>query len=117
MKRSNRLRAVLPLVVLGLVLSGCGNDEDEVVDDLPPDTGQEEPTPAEDDPTPEDEPTPTPTPAPAPNGETYEVQSGDTLSAIAERFGTTIDALVEANELDDPDAIFPGDELVIPVDD
>jgi len=39
--------------------------------------------------TPEPTPTPAPTPAPAPTPVTYIVQQGDTLNAIAARFGTT----------------------------
>ena len=63
--------------------------------------------------------TPAPTPAltaaptPAPQ-QTYVVAQGDTLAAIAERFGTTVGALQEANEIDDPDEIFVGQVLLIP---
>lgn len=45
---------------------------------------------------------------------TYTVQAGDTLSAIARRFGTTVEAIVAANNLTDPDLIQVGQELVIP---
>jgi LysM repeat protein len=38
-------------------------------------------------------------PAPAPAGSTYTVQPGDTLFSIAQRFGTTVDALKAANGL------------------
>jgi len=44
----------------------------------------------------------------------YTVQVGDTVWAIADRFGVTPDALVEANELSEPDRLQPGQELVIP---
>jgi LysM repeat protein len=44
----------------------------------------------------------------------YRVRSGDTLSGIAQRFGTTVDALVEANGIENPDLIFPGQRLLIP---
>lgn len=43
------------------------------------------------------------------------VAEGDTLDAIAARFGTSVDALVQANGLPSPDAIEPGQELIIPV--
>jgi LysM repeat protein len=36
---------------------------------------------------------------------TYTVQPGDILSAIAERFGTTVEALARANDIADPDRI------------
>lgn len=55
-----------------------------------------------------------PTTAPAPAVTTYEVQRGDTLSAIAQRFGTTVDALVAANGLADPDVLAVGQVLAIP---
>lgn len=52
---------------------------------------------------------------PAPRGEvTYLVEAGDTLSAIAERFETTVGAIMEANDLTDPTLIFSGQELTIP---
>jgi LCP family protein required for cell wall assembly len=43
----------------------------------------------------------------------YEVQPGDTLSAIAARFGVTLEALMAANNLSGYD-IYPGQSLVIP---
>jgi LysM repeat protein len=42
------------------------------------------------------------------------VQEGDTLAAIAERFGSTVSALQEANGIEDPDEIVIGQRLVIP---
>lgn len=47
---------------------------------------------------------------------TYEVQAGDTLSLIALRYGVTVDELVQANGLADPDRIYIGQVLVIPRD-
>jgi len=47
-------------------------------------------------------------------GQTYVVESGDTLSAIAARFDTTVRAIVRANDLTDPDVIDVGQELTIP---
>jgi soluble lytic murein transglycosylase-like protein len=44
----------------------------------------------------------------------YEVQPGDTLTAIAAREGVTIGALAAANELADPDHIRVGQQLEIP---
>ncbi|MFQ3663461.1 MAG: LysM domain-containing protein [Chloroflexaceae bacterium] len=44
----------------------------------------------------------------------YTVQPGDTLSAIAERFDTTVDELVVANGLTDPNALQTGQTLLIP---
>lgn len=46
--------------------------------------------------------------------ETYTVRLGDTLGAVAERFGTTVTALVRINHLVDPDFIYVGELLSIP---
>ena len=48
------------------------------------------------------------------NGEqTYVVKSGDTLSGIAQRFGTTVDSLVKKNNIENPNLIYPGQVLKI----
>lgn len=44
----------------------------------------------------------------------YEVQRGDTLREIAAEHGTTIQAIVEANDIRNPDVIYVGQRLVIP---
>ncbi|HYG59036.1 MAG TPA: PQQ-binding-like beta-propeller repeat protein, partial [Symbiobacteriaceae bacterium] len=44
----------------------------------------------------------------------YFVQRGETLYAIAKRYQTTVHAIVVANRLEDPNAICPGQALVIP---
>ncbi len=49
-----------------------------------------------------------------PAGPVYVVQSGDTLWAIAQRFGVSLDALVSANHLSDANSLKAGDQLVIP---
>jgi nucleoid-associated protein YgaU len=50
------------------------------------------------------------------SGSTYTVQSGDTLSKIGGNYGVSWQQIFEANrdKLDDPDKIFPGQELTIP---
>ncbi len=74
----------------------------------------------------EDEPTSTSVPpVVAPSGsltitatpgstERYIVQRGDTLFIIAQRYGTTVAALVQANNLSNPDRLSIGQELIIP---
>ena len=53
-----------------------------------------------------------PNPGPNPgNPKTYTVQSGDTLSGIAERFGTTWQNLAQINQLSNPDVINVGQVL------
>lgn len=61
-------------------------------------------------------PTPTPSPAAPASGESeiYVVEPGDSLLVIAGRFGLTLDALMQANNLTDPDFVFVGQRLVIP---
>jgi LysM repeat protein len=55
-----------------------------------------------------------PTPvAPASGVLTYTVQPGDTLARLATRYGVTVDALVEANEIEDRDLIRVGQVLLI----
>ena len=45
---------------------------------------------------------------------TYIVVSGDTLSAIARRFGTTVDAICKLNNISNPNVIYVGQVLNIP---
>ncbi len=55
---------------------------------------------------------PSPLPSAPPVG--YEVQPGDTLVDIAARFGTTVEALVQLNGLEDPNVILYGSTLNVP---
>lgn len=52
-------------------------------------------------------------PKPAAGG-SYTVKAGDTLSGIAEKYDTTVAALVKANGIDDADVIQVGQKLVVP---
>jgi LysM repeat protein len=52
-------------------------------------------------------------PSPTPAG-LYVVQQGDTLGGLAEDFGTTVEDLMAANGLTDPNAIQAGQTLLIP---
>jgi LysM repeat protein len=104
---ATRRSAILAVcLAFALGLSGCSRESDA------------EPTSTPDDrfvvvtPTPG---TPTPkTPTPLAGEERYVVQPGDSLSSIAAKFGTTQEALQEANGIEDPNSISVGQELIIP---
>jgi LysM repeat protein len=65
--------------------------------------------------TPAATPTPGPSPTPQPSQFTeYSVQQGDTLSSIAQRFGTTADELARINALTNPNTLDIGQKLKIP---
>lgn len=47
-------------------------------------------------------------------GQVHTVQSGDTLFAIAGQYGSSVDAIMGANGLTDPDYLYVGQQLTIP---
>ena len=55
-----------------------------------------------------------PAPSPSPQYITYVIQPGDTLSGIAQRYGTTVSALTQLNGISDPDKIYAGNTLKVP---
>lgn len=59
-------------------------------------------------------PTVTAMPEPTATLHSYQVQAGDNLTAIARRFGVTVEALMAANAISNPNRIMPGDVLIIP---
>ncbi len=97
----------------GIVTVGVGDD-----DDTPGPTSEPTPTPTSVAETPASS-TPTPSPVPAgpstANGVYYTVQPGENLFRIALRYGTTVNAIVAANDLPDQDAVQAGQTLLIPV--
>jgi len=53
---------------------------------------------------------------PPPPGRIYIVQPGDTMFSIAQRFGVSVQALIQANpQIPDPNVITPGMRIFIPV--
>jgi LysM repeat protein len=48
-----------------------------------------------------------------PSERTVTVQSGDSLSKIAKRYDTSVESLMADNDIDDPNTIFVGQELVV----
>ena len=57
--------------------------------------------------------TPTPTLTPSPTPFVYTIKTGDTLSAIAKKYDTTVEALMEANNIGDATNIKAGTKLTI----
>ncbi len=49
-----------------------------------------------------------------PGAQLYVVQNGDVLGAIATRFGVSVNAIMRANNMDNPDVLSLGQELIIP---
>lgn len=102
------LMASLLLLAAGLVSVACGGSPD---DRGPPDLSKVATATL---------PNPLPEPvivgeiSPAPQGATYIVQAGDSLSDIAGRFGTTVEAIAEANGIADPTRLEVGQVLTIP---
>ena len=78
----------------------------------PTDTGTSTPSPAR---SPQSSASAGASSTPRSSSTTYVVQRGDILSAIAARFGVTVQAIVDANGLKDPNHIEPGQRLIIPL--
>jgi len=57
---------------------------------------------------------PAPAPKPKPCTITYTVKRGDTLSAIAKRYHTTVATLANLNRIANPNRIWAGQKLQIP---
>lgn len=105
MKRSLTL-VTLPAVVF---LSACGGGADSTLDSLPMLGTQVTVAP-----TTPDGVIATTTTTVATGEQTYTIQQGDTLSYIAGQFGVTVEAIVAANGLANPDAIQAGQKVIIP---
>ncbi len=71
--------------------------------------------------------TPRPTPAatlppeatpigPEPTPGSYRIKRGDTLSAIARRFNVTVDQLICANNIRNPNSLSTGVTIVVPIE-
>ena len=53
--------------------------------------------------------------AAAPPQVVHEVESGETLISIAIDYDTTVEAIMDANDLDSPDLIYEGQQLLVPL--
>jgi LysM repeat protein len=68
-----------------------------------------------DTPTPASTGTPEPTKTLVPTPVRHKVQSGESFGIIADKYGSTVKDIVEANGLTENAIIHPGDELIVPV--
>lgn len=62
-----------------------------------------------------EKPTPPPDPPPSQTTISYRIRPGDTLSKIADRYGTTAEALAQLNGIANPNRIYAGQVIRIPV--
>lgn len=106
--------------LLALAIVACGGDSDAEGSPLGNDDNGDDPTAssAATATAPAGASSPEATEAPANGGTggegTYTVQPGDTLAAIAQQFGVTVQEIVDANDIANPDVIRPGQVLEIP---
>ncbi len=116
-------RWIVPILVAVLVVAACGPFARSTPEVTPTIVPTPTPFPALPIVTPTPLPpslqVPTPTPAVprdvvSPEGTTYVVQPGDTLYSIAVRFGVSLEALIQANGIEDPNQLQAGQVLVIP---
>lgn len=97
---ARRIGAAAIGAVLVAVACGGGGDDDAATTSTPPTTA-----------------TTAPTTTAAPPPPTYVVQQGDSLSGIAQQFGVSLDAIVAANGIANPNEIPAGLTLIIPTAD
>ncbi len=97
-------RRAAAAVAIATVLVGCGRSAtpESTADETPPPTVAAASVVAE------------PTTAPTTPTPTYVVQSGDSLSVVATRFGVSTATLAEFNGISDVDTLVVGQELRIP---
>lgn len=128
-RRLSRIAAVVALLAIAMFLiAACGGDDDAEPEPAPESTASSTPIPTA---TPFARvPEPTIVASPTTDAGTgtsssasspstpqdieYVVEAGDNLSGIARRFETTVEAILERNEISDASLIFVGQRLIVP---
>jgi len=119
MRGRPRLLVVALCMSVAVVVGGCGGSSATPLPTLPPVT---EPPLATESPAvetlaPQTEPpaaTAKPTQKPSTEGTRYRIKKGDTLWAIANKYGVTVKALTKANPGIKPNALKVGQVIIIP---
>ena len=110
MRRAQVVGLVLLLAVLG---AACGDGGGTTSEDRPIGTDAGEITPTA---TATPTESPTATPISTPEAFYYVVKEGDTLGSIAAEFGTSLDAIIAVNTLENPNVLSIGQQVEIPQD-
>ncbi len=112
-----------PVILLALLLSGCGRVITKPTATVSIPTIL--PTPTRPTATPTSTPTATPvpatpeptaTPTPEPTPIIHILQAGDTLIGLAREYGVTVQAIQEVNGITDPRGLLAGQMIIIPTD-
>lgn len=116
--------SLLSAVVIGLALAGLSQLGAVDLGDPRPSNGAprwDEPPAPPPTATPSHDPTPSPTPTAAPSDDTLQVwvhtvESGESISRIAIRFGTTTEEIIQLNPeyAENQDLVREGSELILP---
>lgn len=105
-----QLRLIILSFVILLITSACVRESDVVPTPIPTAAAKPPPTSTV-------LPSPTTEPSPTPQVVIYTVQQGDTLLSIAQEYGTTVEAIVEANpDIENPDVLQIDQEIRVPLE-
>lgn len=105
-----RKGSAIILATAALLLAACGGDDEPTQAERPDEVPTAEVLGEQ-----VTQPTPTAIVATsAPSALVHTVAAGDTMGIIAQRYGVTVDAIAEANDIENVDVLSIGQELKIP---